>query len=200
MALTITIDRTAFCLIHDLRDGRIIGSAFVFLRPRWIVTAKHVVVHDGLVRPALAYSTVRKCGRLKVIVVDPDHDLAILEAEVNVAEKPLLPTYGEFATIKELIAAGYKPSGEPDGLVAEFNHIDGFEIETRERVSGSEQILLFKDPGMEGGHSGGAVLAEGSNVAAVVIEHFERSTGRWARATSILHLMKYVSLSATSMA
>jgi hypothetical protein len=47
---------------------------------------------------------------------------------------------------------------------------------------------------MEGGHSGGPVLGEGGNVAAVVIDRFQQGDVNWARATSILHLMKYVSI------
>ena len=45
--LTVTIDDKSLCLIH-VPEGT--GTGFAFIRPEWVVTAKHVVFNGALNR------------------------------------------------------------------------------------------------------------------------------------------------------
>ena len=58
--LKFTIDGRSIYLIIDEDLNQPLGTGFAFLRPRWIVTAKHVVVDQGLPRSNLTALPFRK--------------------------------------------------------------------------------------------------------------------------------------------
>ncbi len=78
--LTINIDGRAVCLIFDDTSQRAIGTGFVFLRPDWVVTAKHVVLEQGLPRSQLSLVFFRREEAIEaqVAVIHPSLDLAVL--------------------------------------------------------------------------------------------------------------------------
>jgi S1-C subfamily serine protease len=188
-----TADARAFVLVWDELLRKPIGTGFALLRPDWIATAKHVVIENGLPRPKLSVQYFRG-GRIeaKVYVVHPEIDVAVIKLEADGPCKiPLFPSYEGYTGQKGLIAVGYTPSRNSEGIVAVTgNLVDGFTTEMRSRSSSDEDVIVFKAPFVECGHSGGPLVGEGGGVVGMVIEIFEKPPeGRFARATSIRSLL-----------
>jgi len=191
------IDRTAASIVVDQASGHPLGTGFYFLRPKYFVTAKHVVMDrtTGCVRDQLVlmqrgpdYPRVVEC------FVHPTLDLAVLEIDRPVCEIPLYPSHQRLAGHRGLRYWGYAPTRsntetqEYQVLVVD---VPSYSLEPlRERDDGCEQVLRFDTDFAETGHSGGPVLAVGGGVCAVIIE----GHSGWARATEIQPLMSFVEL------
>jgi hypothetical protein len=58
--LTFTMNKDAVALVVDQDKKKAIGTAFVFIQTHWAVSARHVVIQDGLPRPQLELFFVSK--------------------------------------------------------------------------------------------------------------------------------------------
>src|SRR5690242_13362472 len=74
-----------------------LASGFVFLRPDWVVTAKHVVVDrfTGEARPAVFRSTLTEVTyTARAAIIHPSLDLAVIElTTASACTRPLYPSY-----------------------------------------------------------------------------------------------------------
>jgi hypothetical protein len=188
-----TIDARAVGLVQDVATGRAIGTAFSFIRPRWYVTAKHVVVDYGEVRERLAVLRDQEPPtQARVLFLHPELDLAVLDLCRPSCERPLFPGHHAFAVTNGLLAAGYAPSKtDPNGgPVVYLTKIPTFEVQIRERPTFSEETVVFAASESEGGHSGGPVFGPGGGVVGAIIEHYREGETLMARATSIIPLLE----------
>lgn len=113
MALTFTIDQNTIGIIGDAGEGRAIGTGFVFIKPNWVVTAKHVVIRreDGMPREALIFQHNRSDEvPASVLFAHPTYDLAVLGLGTTVCRRPLFPGYEELIGRGGLVCCGYTPS------------------------------------------------------------------------------------------
>lgn len=190
--MKVTIDKHAMCIINDKEVNHAIGTGFSFLKDTWIITAKHVVMKNGMPRNNLQLSFLEK-GRInaKVFAVHPELDLALLIHEhPMLCEKPLMPGYYEFTNSKQLFYIGYSPSQSSGfDLTMTVNLIKDYKTEIRERDE-SETLIYFNADFAESGNSGGAIIGEGGNVVAVAIETRETEKGRICTATSIRTILR----------
>jgi Trypsin-like peptidase domain len=192
MGITITIHQSAIGLVREESLAKPIGTAFCFLLPHWVVTAKHVVMDYGEPRRRLTFvpNKARAMGA-RVLFAHPEVDLAVLEVEQPICDRPLYPGHHTLAGAKGLIFAGYAPSkpqasGQPSIYV---NEIPQFQVQVRERGALSEDTILFAAPDAEGGHSGGPVFGEGGGVVGAVINRFHDGSSFVAQATSLAPLL-----------
>ncbi len=195
MSLTIHIDRHSLCIIFDKNENKALGTGFVFIKPNWIVTAKHVVEKDdGEIRDNLRLLHLfEKPVSSSVLFVHPIYDLAVLTTGNLLCKRPLFPSYEEFTGKNGLICCGYAPSKSINNELAFFvNSVPNYQFETRSRDVGDEKLLFFDAPFAEGGHSGGPLLGEGAGVVAVVIEGFKSNDQYIVKATSILPLLEFL--------
>lgn len=72
----------------------------------------------------------------------------------------------------------------------QVSQFSNFDYELRER-SAVEKIIVFKDPSVEPGYSGGPILGKAGTVVAVVIQ---RTADGECRATSIRPLLEHLEL------
>ena len=193
-----TIHYDSLFLLCDDEEHRALATAFCFIRPEWVVTAKHAVLDMDIPRRNLSLLS-RRNGRLRVSVLflHPSHDLAVLRIDgQSPCDVPLFPGFESYTGRNGLICCGYAPSlSDREGrrYTLHLNRITSYECEKRTRHTGEEALIVFDAPWMEGGHSGGPVLGEGGGVAAVMIELVRSDDGVVrARATSILHLLRYL--------
>jgi hypothetical protein len=121
MAWNFTIDARAVGLVKDLILDKVIGTTFSFVKPNWYVTAKHVIFDYGQIRERLVVLIDKEPPiHAQVLFVHPELDLAVLELERAVCEKPLFPSHHAFAGTTGLLAAGYAPSKKhPNGSSCE---------------------------------------------------------------------------------
>jgi S1-C subfamily serine protease len=186
--LKFALQKDALALVIDQAQQKPIGTAFVFIQTHWVVTARHVVIQDGIPRRSLElFFSSKKNVPAKVLYAHPTLDLAVLEFRGGPCDAPLFPSHHQFSGSKGLITAGY---ARTKGLVIEVNRIDSFDTERRDRVDGSEELIVFDAPFADGGHSGGPVFGEGAGVVGAVIEDFPVENGRRARATSLRPLLR----------
>jgi hypothetical protein len=190
-------------VIYDHDANRPIGTGFCFLKPEWVVTAKHVAIDAGLRRENLSLlSFTGEPLRARSFFEHPNHDLAVLRIEgQSRRDVPLFPSYERYTGEKGLIYCGWAPSlnhqgRRPYSLLAA--PVQSYEREQRTRDAGDESLIVFDAPSMELGHSGGPVFGEGGGVVAVIIDRIATDNeGVRARATSILHLLRFLSFPAS---
>ena len=192
--LTFTIDGNTLALVFDQKLGRPIGTAFVFIKPNWAVTAKHVVIDKGIPRSDLFLHFVRGESNARFLYADKHLDLAVLEVAMSPCERPLFPAHTSLAGAGGLITAGYKPSkvGTDGSPSIEVNSVPVFTVDTRNGREGPEESIFFEASFSEGGHSGGPVFGAGGGVVGVVIEHFKNGGKLTARAISIAPLVAHL--------
>ena len=175
---SITIDKASF-LIVCTRGDRMLGSGFVFLSSNYIVTAKHVVEEYGLPRNNLSVIFYNIEGEypVQVVFMHPELDIAVLEMVDIICKKPLIQSALRLADSECFFTIGYKPSesSRNDGTM-EVNQILRFEIEKRERESIIEESMVFDCTFLEGGHSGGPILADDGKVIAIVTDANDAET------------------------
>jgi hypothetical protein len=192
MGITFTIHESAIGLVRDESLDKPIGTAFSFLRPHWFVTAKHVVMEYGEPRRSLTVAPNKlHAVAARVLFAHPEVDLAVLEVEQPICDRPLYPGHHALAGAKGLVFAGYAPSkpqasGGPSIYV---NEIPTFRVQVRERRTFDEDTILFAAPDSEGGHSGGPVFGEGGGVVGAIINRFHDGAGFFAQATSLAPLL-----------
>jgi S1-C subfamily serine protease len=190
--ITISIDSNAVSLVLDGAVRKPLGTGFSFIRPNWIVTAKHVVITDGRPRDQLLIGPSNNQPSIpaRVLYTHPWVDLAVLEIEKNLCEHPLYPAHHAFAGSRGLICAGFAPSkSTPEAGVMLVNHVPAFTVEVRERQGLDEELVVFDAPYSEGGHSGGPIFGEGGGVVGVVIQNYLENGTLKARGTSLAPLI-----------
>jgi hypothetical protein len=187
--LKISMSKDAIGLVVDQDLKKAIGTAFVFLQAHWAVTAKHVVIQDGVPRRKLElFFASRSNIRAEVLFAHPTIDLAVLEFANGPCEAPLFPSHLQFSGSLGLITVGYAPKLGP--LTMEVNNISSFTTELRDRIDGSEELIVFDSPFADSGHSGGPVFGEGAGVVGAVTHDFRTEKGRSSRATSLRPLLR----------
>lgn len=194
-----SIEGYQICLICDADEKKPeLGTGFLFLRTDWIVTAKHVVMDDGLIRGNLyaefPTNNPNKVG-LRVIAVHPESDIALLEITSipNPCRKPLFPGYDDLSVSKGLVCCGYTPT---NGKTISISLAKVYDKSTRERKT-TETVLEFESKGIEGGSSGGPIFGDGGVVLGLLINVFtpeEQPDRQFARATSIHNLMDAIEI------
>ncbi len=192
MGWSFQIDSRAIGLIRDDSLGKLLGTAFSFVRPHWFVTAKHVVVEHGLLRQNLVLlPNTMPPTTARVLFVHPEVDLAVIEVDKLICERPLFPGHHAFAGANGLISAGYAPSKRhPNGgPVVYLTEVVSFEVQVRERVSLNEETIIFPAPESEGGHSGGPIFGPGGGVVGAIIENFHDGERLVARGTNLAPLV-----------
>jgi len=192
MAWSFTIDQNAIALVRDESLGKPIGTAFSFVRPNWFVTAKHVVIDFGEPRRQLTVVPNRLSPvTARVLFAHPEVDLAVVETDAPVCQRPLFPGHHALAGTDGLVFAGYSPSKpQPRGVPSIYvNQILTFEVQFRERSGFNEETILFSAPESEGGHSGGPIFGLGGGVVGAIIDHFHNGQHFIARGTSLMPLV-----------
>lgn len=194
-----SIEGYQICLICDADEQKpVLGTGFLFLRLDWIVTAKHVVIEDGLVRTNLYAEFPTNSPnkvRLTVIAIHPESDIALLRIVdiPNPCRKPLFPGYDDLSVSKGLICCGYTPS---NGKTISISIAKVYDKLIRERRN-AEIILEFESKGIEGGSSGGPIFGDGGVVLGLLINVFtteEQPGKQFARATSIHNLIEGIEI------
>jgi V8-like Glu-specific endopeptidase len=179
--------------VLDTKEKRALGTAFVFIRNDWALTAKHVVQEHGALRTGLALQTLDGSREACVLAAHPEIDIAVLHVtSPTLCKRPLFPAFAGFADSQGLVAIGYFPTKSKrtdDALVIEGYPIDRYETETRERCVSDEETIQFHAPASEGGNSSSPVLGASSGVVGMVIECRESESGRVATATSLAPLL-----------
>lgn len=178
--LQFTIDTKTIGAVIDRDKNRPIGTAFAFIHPRWFVTAKHVIFRNDGTRRAVDFLPVQGTMNqpAELLYAHPIVDLAVLHVSPPPCRVPLFPAHHGFAGQNGLIVAGFAPSksvGNTHSILV--NRIESFQMETRERTTGNEDVVIFQAGLSESGFSGGPVLGSGGGVVGVVIEGWE-SGGR----------------------
>jgi hypothetical protein len=190
--MQVSFDRNAIGVVIDVAGCRALGTAFVFMRNDWALTAKHVVQQEGLFRSNLAIQSLDGTREVSVLAVHPEIDIAVLRlSSPALCSRPLFPAFAGFADSEGLIAIGYFPtkSKQAGKLILEGYPIARYEIEARERALSSEETIRFHAPASEGGNSGSPVLGASSGVVGMVIEHRGDDANRVATATSLSPLL-----------
>jgi Trypsin-like peptidase domain len=203
MPLSFTIHQDALFVIYDVDENRPLATGFCFIKPEWVVTAKHVVQDMGLSRSNLSLLSFSSTPvSASTIFVHEHYDLAVLRINGrSPCDVPLFPGYEEYTGGKGLVCCGYAPSRRrsderPYPLLT--SDVLTYDREERIRDHGDESLIVFDHPDMELGHSGGPVFGEGGGVVAVLIDRMRPSDGVVrARATSIISLLEFLTFEAS---
>jgi S1-C subfamily serine protease len=189
----VEVDQDALCILRT-PDGT--GTGFVFLKPAWVLTAKHVVLRpDGTARPVTA---LFRSGPIEAELrfAHPLVDLAVLELRaLGKCRAPFLPGDRRIRKTGGLRCGGYSPSvsNPQEGRFSYYvSGIHNFERSTRNRDGHEEVVLEFPAAQGDGGHSGGPVFGDGGAVVAVVTEGFVKETVKHMRAISVHSLLEYL--------
>ena len=185
-------DEFALCTVKASRGT---GTGFAFLKPNWIVTAKHVVSGQPLAQPIPLLFREGLALPARVLFEHPHVDLAVLEVVGNTrCRAPFMP--GDRAPISSgLLCVGYKPSvsdRDAGRYTAFVSGVDSYERSTRQRDGYEEILFIFPAPHGEPGHSGGPLLATSGSVIGVVIDGITLGGQYVMRATSILALLDHL--------
>lgn len=197
MGIQFTIDENAVWIIHDQDEGRPLGTGFTFIKPEWIVTAKHVVLSEnGAPRTKLWLSSIKIAQAYATLLfAHPIVDLAVLiMSGESPCKIPLFPSHERFSGTKGLVCCGYSPTVSMQNMNPSLfvNWISSYSRERRTRGTGDEDVIVFPAPFLEGGHSEGPVFGEGGGVVGVIIQMFEYGDIRHGRATGIQPLLQHL--------
>jgi len=184
----IPCDASALCTVRAARGT---GTGFAFLKPDWIVTARHVVSGQPPAEPIQLLFRDGVALPARVLLEHPQVDLAVLEVAGNTrCCAPFMP--GDGASVSGgLLCVGYKPSvsDRDAGRYTTFaSEVDSYERTTRQRDGYEEILFIFPAPHGEPGHSGGPLLAPGGSVIGVVVDGITLGGQHVMRATSIVAL------------
>lgn len=186
------------CIIRDSnRPIPGLGTGSLFFKKDWILTAKHVVIEDGMPRENLvvSFSNDPISYPVRVSAIHVEIDIAILSIEDSPCNFPLFPGYENLNSASQMICMGYTPSrGETINATAVRN----YEIGERERTT-TETILEFNSNQYEGGSSGGPIFGNGGGIIGVLINLSEtlENGKKLVRATSVLNLVEQINIAFT---
>jgi Trypsin-like peptidase domain len=193
MALKFSIDQFAISVVLDGRSKTGLGTAFSFIQPHWVATAKHVVFEHGLPRDQLLVLQKQPPIPARILFAHPQVDLAVLELDHDLCMRPLFPAHHSLAGSSGLVCAGFAPSKSATGEPCVFvNEITSFQIEVRKRVELNEELVVFDASFTEGGHSGGPIFGAGGGVVGAIIENFRANGQMKARGTSLAPLVAHL--------
>lgn len=176
----------AVCVVQAERGT---GLGFAFLKPQWVVTARHVVRDQ---RPGSAVTLVFAVGGPstgRVAALHPHVDLAVLEVTGDVhGVVPLTPPAGRPAEVQAVLcvaseavtAADAAPSGRLRLL-----EVPSFERTRRHRDGREEDLFIFPTPLDGSPRSGGPLLAADGSVIGVVVDSIDLAGRTFIRATAI---------------
>jgi S1-C subfamily serine protease len=187
-------DERALCVVRAAHGT---ATGFVFLEPRWVVTARHVVADQPPAEPVMLLFGGERTIAARVAFLHSRVDLALLSlAEDGPCRTPLRPC--ETASPSgPLLCIGYKPSAR-NAAGGRFNSfvtsVPRFERTTRQRDGHEETLFMFPAPDSEPGHSGGPVLAADGSVLGVVINGISIGGEHYVRATAIDVLLDHLPL------
>lgn len=190
-------DEFALCVVQAARGN---GTGFVFLKPNWVVTAKHVVADQHPSAPLRLLFREGLALPARLLFAHPQVDLAILEVLGDTrCRAPFLP--GDRAPkAGGLLCVGYKPSisDKEAGQYTSFvSGVDSYERSTRQRDGYEEILFTFPAPEGEPGHSGGPLLAPSGSVIGVVVDGITLAGQHLMRATCIVALLDHLAFSST---
>ncbi|MGE0455334.1 MAG: serine protease [Vicinamibacteria bacterium] len=186
-----SLDELALCVVKSRRGT---GTGFAFLRPGWIVTAKHVVAGQPPAEPIrlLFRQGLSLPGR--VLLSHPQVDLAVLELLADDHRlAPFLPAERAPAD-GDLLCVGLKPAvsdGEPEHTTFVLR-VESYERSVRQRDGYEEVLYIFPAPDGEQGSSGAPLLAPGGGVLGVVVDGIRLDGQRVTRATGIVALLDHL--------
>lgn len=191
-AQVISSDEFALCVVEAARGK---GTGFAFLKPTWVVTAKHVVADQPASVPIRLLFRQGLTFPARVLFAHPQVDLAVLEVLGETrCRAPFLP--GDRAPHDgNLLCVGYKPSisDKARGQYTSFvSGVDSYERSTRQRDGYEEILFTFPAPEGEPGHSGGPLLAPGGAVIGVVVDGITLAGQHLMRATCIVALLDHL--------
>lgn len=185
------VDESALCVVQAARGN---GTGFAFLRPNWIVTAKHVVAGQPPSEPLRLLFRQGVSLPARVLFAHPRVDLAVLEVFGDTGcRAPLWP--GDAEPAAGLLCVGYKPSvsDKEAGRYTSFvSRVDSYERSNRHRDGYEETLYIFPASDGEPGHSGGPLLAPSGAVIGVVVDGITLAGQHLMRATCISVLLDHL--------
>lgn len=191
-------DEFALCTVRAARGT---GTGFVFLKPNWIVTARHVVSGHVPARPIQLSFREGLALPARVVFEHPRVDLALLESVGDTpCRVPLIPSDGAPIS-RGLLCVGCKPSvGDRDAgrCTAVVSAVDSLERTTRQRDGYEEVLFIFPAPHGEPGHSGGPLLSPAGTVIGVVVDGITLGGQHVMRATSISAVLDHLAFAKPS--
>lgn len=182
---------TALCVVKSRRGT---GTGFAFIRPGWIVTAKHVVAGQPAAEPLRLAFRQGVSLPARVLFAHPRVDLAVLELLGDrPCRAPFLPE--DRATAKgDPLCVGLKPSisGEETGYAPFVVRVESYERSVRQRDGYEEVLYIFPAPDGQRLRSGGPLLAPDGGVIGVVVDCITLGGQRVMRATGIVALLDHL--------
>lgn len=202
-----TIHINSLAIIKE-GNGKRLGTGFICIKPEWIITAKHVVIHETGMKKDLPRDNLRLLFQkhppvnVEILYTHPEVDIAVLKLPnslKNICPMPLNTSYTSLKNEKEFICAGYSPDLTKKGEkpIVQINHIPHFRTNTRGRGFGVEELIEFQAPFFEGGNSGGPLLNKHGMIVGIIIQDFIEDEKKWGRATSLIPLLNDLNLKKT---
>ncbi len=146
-----------------------LGTGFVFYSPQYVVTAFHVI---SLGREITVTSADGAQQSASVVLIDPPHDLAVLQLEHPIAgARPLEPSTDPLPVGTPVLVIGH-----PYALLDRFNQsLHGllYWSATQGIISARSDEYLQTDAAVNPGNSGGPLLACDGRVLGVVSSKLE---------------------------
>jgi serine protease Do len=150
--------------------GRGVGTGFLAMDDRHVVTAAHVVDEAA----AITARTTQEVRTARVVGIDRTMDLALLQLDHPIAATPFPFAAERLPEATEVLAIGY-PYREPltptDGTIGGY---DRKEVVEDKVVTGLVQTSAAINPG----NSGGPLLSVDSRVVGIVVAGSDTAQGR----------------------
>lgn len=142
-------------------DGAL-GTGFLFMTPKHVLTAFHVVdLGRGLV---VKFANGKRMGAV-VVATDTEHDLALLELDSPVLDAPVLPAHVELEVGMKVFAIG-NPYGDASDPGTNLEGLLNYSI-SEGAVSAYNVDMFQTDALLAPGNSGGPLLACDGGVVGV---------------------------------
>ncbi len=153
-------ERSKGAIVRIERPDGGLGTGFLFMTPKHVLTAFHVVdLGRGL---NVKFMNGKRMGAV-VVAVDTEHDLALLELDTAVLDVPVLPAHVDLAVGMKVFAIGNPYGDASDGnLEGLLNYST-----TEGAVSAFNADMLQTDTLLAPGNSGGPVFACDGGVVGV---------------------------------
>ena len=185
-------DEFALCTVRAARGT---GIGFAFLKPYWIVTARHIVSGQPPRQPIQLLFRDGLALLARVLFEHPQVDLAVLAVDGNTrCRAPFMPG-GRAPVAGGLLCVGYQPSvsdGDAGRYPVSVSEVKSYERTTRQRDGYEEILFIFPAPHGEPGRSGSPLLAPDGSAIAVVIDGITLDGQQVMRATSIVPALDHL--------